>query len=163
MKRTLCGLLMLFVGCVQVDPFAGQSTSGCFRDVQCSDGVFCNGVETCFNGICFSGNNPCPGGICFEPSNQCESIIVAVPVPIVTLEQIAAVSLAVLRSACPYMPDYGLFESILHIDDGWWLGLTYGEQLIFNEIFCVSEFSVSPSVCLVCWDTIVEFVYFVAH
>ncbi len=40
----------------------------------CSDGLFCNGAETCQSGTCTPGTPPCTGGqICSEGQDQCLS------------------------------------------------------------------------------------------
>jgi hypothetical protein len=40
-------------------------------NTSCSDGVFCNGAETCQSGNCTSGSNPCPSQICDEGTAMC--------------------------------------------------------------------------------------------
>jgi hypothetical protein len=37
----------------------------------CSDGMFCNGMETCQSGSCSPGTNPCGSLICDEPTDMC--------------------------------------------------------------------------------------------
>jgi len=46
--------------------------SGCTTDPQCSDGVFCNGAETCVAGSCQPGTDPCTSPLlCRESDDQC--------------------------------------------------------------------------------------------
>lgn len=42
----------------------------CQTDVDCDDGVFCNGVEVCLDGGCVVGD-PCPGQGCDEQAQEC--------------------------------------------------------------------------------------------
>ncbi len=50
----------------------------CVTNVDCSDGMFCNGSEACVGGTCMPGANPCSAGeTCDEAIDQC----VAVPPP----------------------------------------------------------------------------------
>jgi len=52
---------------------------GCTSNEECSDGIYCNGVETCNAGVCLAGSNPCPGqnvgpnckDSCDESSDDC--------------------------------------------------------------------------------------------
>jgi len=41
--------------------------------VNCDDGLFCNGAETCNGGVCFDGTPPCvpPGEVCNEAGDIC--------------------------------------------------------------------------------------------
>ena len=41
----------------------GVPQPSCALDLECDDGVFCNGVELCMSGVCVSGNAPCDDGI----------------------------------------------------------------------------------------------------
>lgn len=44
----------------------------CFEDADCTDEVFCNGVEICdSNGQCQPGTDPCPGRHCREGGETC--------------------------------------------------------------------------------------------
>ncbi|MCZ6616768.1 MAG: hypothetical protein O7E57_01445 [Gammaproteobacteria bacterium] len=45
--------------------------AGCTSDLDCDDGLFCNGAETCVGGSCQPGGDPCPGQGCDEGSNLC--------------------------------------------------------------------------------------------
>lgn len=53
----------------------GTGACVCDEDIDCGDGVFCNGEESCFDGVCLSGEPPCIGvqecdeaeGYCFTP------------------------------------------------------------------------------------------------
>jgi len=46
-------------------------SGGCEYDSDCSDGLFCNGVETCVGGVCQAGADPCPGQGCDEAADVC--------------------------------------------------------------------------------------------
>lgn len=56
-----------------------KTTSACSSDVDCNDGLFCNGVETCQVGVCWSGisvdcsglNDQCNVGVCDETIDSC--------------------------------------------------------------------------------------------
>lgn len=59
------------------DVFEGE----CQVDGDCSDGVFCNGVERCFEGTCYSSPTPqcsdpsdCTDDICDEPNQRCDFV-----------------------------------------------------------------------------------------
>ncbi|MCP4593903.1 MAG: hypothetical protein GY842_24475, partial [bacterium] len=39
--------------------------------VECDDGLFCNGAETCVGGACTPGSDPCPGQSCDESGDVC--------------------------------------------------------------------------------------------
>jgi VWFA-related protein len=39
--------------------------------IECTDGLFCNGVEICVNGSCQQGSDPCPGQLCNENEDLC--------------------------------------------------------------------------------------------
>lgn len=46
--------------------------AGCDSDVDCNDGNFCNGAESCVNGTCVAGTSPCwVGEICNEATGEC--------------------------------------------------------------------------------------------
>jgi hypothetical protein len=48
----------------------------CTIDVDCDDGIFCNGMEKCRNGSCEKGVNPCDAvQICRENTAQCWSSV----------------------------------------------------------------------------------------
>ena len=50
----------------------------CTQDSECSDGVFCNGVETCDGGICTTPPPPCSGAsICNEITDTCDACTAA--------------------------------------------------------------------------------------
>lgn len=75
MRFMISTVLLLYVaGCVPISPPVGQVFDGCQSDVECSDGIFCNGIETCSNGSCIAGNDPCPDANCIESRKQCESV-----------------------------------------------------------------------------------------
>ena len=44
---------------------------GCQDNADCSDGLFCNGAETCVAGACQAGGDPCPGQNCDEDLDTC--------------------------------------------------------------------------------------------
>ncbi len=66
-------------GAPSSDPVRGEDTGvACETDYDCSDGAFCNGVETCFEGTCHLGQPPnCDDGIdctvdsCSHAANNC--------------------------------------------------------------------------------------------
>ena len=62
--------------------------AGCASDIECDDGMFCNGAETCINGTCRPGTDPCPAGTeCIEETDECkEKIPLPIPLPKVLLE-----------------------------------------------------------------------------
>jgi probable HAF family extracellular repeat protein len=43
----------------------------CTGDLDCDDGVFCNGAETCVGSSCQAGSDPCPGQGCDEGAGTC--------------------------------------------------------------------------------------------
>ncbi|MHC4673831.1 MAG: family 10 glycosylhydrolase [Planctomycetota bacterium] len=43
----------------------------CQSDSECSDGLFCNGIEYCAGGFCRSGLEACPGQFCDETADAC--------------------------------------------------------------------------------------------
>ncbi|MFQ5462788.1 MAG: matrixin family metalloprotease [Phycisphaerae bacterium] len=57
-------LYRLEVSATELDPCIG---------IQCDDGLFCNGLETCANGLCHNGSSPCvpPGEVCDEANDIC--------------------------------------------------------------------------------------------
>ncbi len=55
--------------CGSSDPCCGISDPCC--GVDCDDGLFCNGAETCVDGECQPGDLPCAEACC-EPSDACE-------------------------------------------------------------------------------------------
>ncbi|MGD2107960.1 MAG: hypothetical protein PVI86_01085 [Phycisphaerae bacterium] len=59
--------------------FAGTITvvqAECFVDLDCDDGVYCNGVETCPASVCVAGVDPCPGQFCSEALGACVDCLV---------------------------------------------------------------------------------------
>ncbi len=56
-----------------------EVVSGCTSDADCSDGIFCNGAETCVSGACIAGNpvdcspldSQCTKGACNEDAKSC--------------------------------------------------------------------------------------------
>jgi len=86
---------------------------GCLEDIDCYDGFFCTGVETCVEGVCQPGAEPCPddglfcngvescdeenniclksGNPCFEPTPVCDEeknscIASEAPLPTILLQ-----------------------------------------------------------------------------
>ena len=56
----------------------------CISDVECDDGIFCNGAESCIDGSCRPGVDSCPAGTeCMEETDECREKI---PVPTVLTE-----------------------------------------------------------------------------
>ncbi len=41
------------------------------QQVDCSDGLFCNGLEICVDGMCQDGEDPCQNGMCNELIQEC--------------------------------------------------------------------------------------------
>jgi hypothetical protein len=64
------------LGCTPLDPDCTPA-SGCERDGDCSDGLFCNGVELCnpLTKLCIAGVPPCSstGGQCDEIRDACST------------------------------------------------------------------------------------------
>lgn len=48
----------------------GSSTPACTTNADCSNGLFCDGAETCVSGACVSGSAPCTSK-CNESTDQC--------------------------------------------------------------------------------------------
>ncbi|MHC4090376.1 MAG: right-handed parallel beta-helix repeat-containing protein [Planctomycetota bacterium] len=47
----------------------------CLDDMDCDDGLFCNGDELCVTGMCFWGTAPCAAQFCDEVIDVCESCV----------------------------------------------------------------------------------------
>lgn len=67
------------VGPIDVGPIDGGGR--CLADDECTNGIFCDGLEVCRGGVCFPGTPPtCDDGIdctsdrCSEAARACESI-----------------------------------------------------------------------------------------
>ncbi len=43
----------------------------CENDSDCTDGLFCTGVERCQGGVCLPGQDPCPHQVCVEEEELC--------------------------------------------------------------------------------------------
>jgi hypothetical protein len=56
-------------GTLTVDTLSPAATT-CTSDVECDDGLFCNGMEACVEGYCRS-SDPCPGASCDEVNDEC--------------------------------------------------------------------------------------------
>ncbi len=74
MKRIIVSVLLAVAGCVPIDPLAGQDVDGCQTDVECNDGVFCNGNERCQSGNCVNGTDPCIDKVCLESAQACTPV-----------------------------------------------------------------------------------------
>lgn len=71
--------------CNFIDPganFQGEFTvcapgacDGCLDNVECDDGLFCNGPETCDEGVCMSGIAPCAVALCDEAMDVCHECV----------------------------------------------------------------------------------------
>jgi probable HAF family extracellular repeat protein len=46
----------------------------CNSDLNCDDGLFCTGVETCVESVCRDGDVPCPGQVCDEDTASCQPL-----------------------------------------------------------------------------------------
>ncbi len=66
-------LLALVIACGDDSPMPGPD-AGCATDVDCDDGVFCNGEELCSMGICTPGVEPCAAGMCMEAMDMCADV-----------------------------------------------------------------------------------------
>ena len=56
-----------------------NNVDSCTVDSDCSDGIFCNGAETCVNGLCQNGSPPACGGatpFCDNASSSCVGCLV---------------------------------------------------------------------------------------
>ena len=76
MRRAFTLSLLCLLACGDDAPPSGSdaSTDECTRDEECSDGVFCNGLERCVEGTCEVGATPCPTPLlCDEAANACRS------------------------------------------------------------------------------------------
>jgi len=51
--------------------YMDASQEECAVDIDCDDGAFCNGAETCQAGSCVAGSDPCPGMECAELLDEC--------------------------------------------------------------------------------------------
>lgn len=63
-----------------------------------------------------------------------------------------------LRSSCWFLNDLEIASNIGLVDDGWWAGISYGEQIALNGSACGGN---AP--CEQCWDDVVDYVYRVWH
>lgn len=76
MKR-LIGILVFVgvIGCGDDDiamDAGGADVGPCTTDLQCDDGLFCNGAEACQSDMCTSGEAPCSAGqACSEALSAC--------------------------------------------------------------------------------------------
>jgi len=83
----------------------------CVSNADCSDGLFCNGVEVCAAGVCGPGSSPCPAGLaCNEATDHCDCDDAAD-----CNDNIACTTDACVAGACTFTPnpsacpDDGLF------------------------------------------------------
>ena len=49
----------------------GLLCTPCVTDIDCSDGIYCNGPEVCSAGLCSFGITPCPSSGCDETADTC--------------------------------------------------------------------------------------------
>lgn len=63
-----------------------------------------------------------------------------------------------LRSDCWFLNDLEISSTIGVLDDAWWLGVTYEEQIQLNRTGCSGNED-----CIQCWDSAATAVYFVLH
>lgn len=57
---------------------AAAGRCACTNNSDCSDGLFCNGVETCAAGLCTPAASPCAAGVqCDEQNNRCLACLTA--------------------------------------------------------------------------------------
>lgn len=93
------------------------------------------------------------------PESVVPPVFVEVPVPFPVPVFIPSLTnMDVLRATCWYMTDSRILNGVFIIDDHWWAGISYFEQLDITAEVCELDFN-----CLDCWDAITDFVYFVAH
>lgn len=88
-----------------------------------------------------------------EPSTG-ETILVPVPVPV----SVPVTNMDVLRASCWYMTDANILNAIAIVDEDWWEGISYSDSLAMNDHVCGFDIS-----CERCWDSVVYFVYVIAH
>ncbi|MCH8149773.1 MAG: hypothetical protein IH987_17600, partial [Planctomycetes bacterium] len=55
----------------QILPYPYDAVCVCSQDVDCDDGLFCNGAERCLFGLCYSEDAPCVGQVCHEVVDAC--------------------------------------------------------------------------------------------
>lgn len=55
--------------------FMAPPVANCTTDVDCDDGLFCYGSETCSAGSCLAGGDPCSGQACDEDTDTCEVLV----------------------------------------------------------------------------------------
>ena len=75
-----CALALVVAGCGDDATPTLDAAVSCTTDVQCSDGVHCNGTERCLPGDplantfgCVAGSDPCAGiGACLEVERACD-------------------------------------------------------------------------------------------
>ncbi len=67
-----CSLMVSVVACGDDGGTVGDLGLTCATDVDCDDGVYCNGIETCADdGACVAGSEPCDVGRCDEATESC--------------------------------------------------------------------------------------------
>jgi hypothetical protein len=70
--------------CAGATPFCDTTTGlcvECLDDINCDDGLFCNGDETCAEGACQAGTDPCLPGACDEANDDCFACVNDVDCP----------------------------------------------------------------------------------
>ncbi len=77
-RAWILGILLLLGLLSGVTAAAGKGSNSlsagngaCVSDLDCSDGIFCNGSESCVRGTCEPGPAPCPGDSCNEGFGSC--------------------------------------------------------------------------------------------
>ncbi|MCA9612054.1 MAG: hypothetical protein H6720_27750 [Sandaracinus sp.] len=58
MRRALLAALFACLACGDDGAPSSPDGGGCTRDEDCSDGVFCGGIERCVEGACVAGAIP---------------------------------------------------------------------------------------------------------
>ena len=63
---------VIYVRAVRGGPCRSEG-DWCLEDIDCDDGVYCNGTETCVDGSCQAGTAPCTGDtpFCDEAGDTC--------------------------------------------------------------------------------------------
>ena len=200
MKRLMLGVLVCalgaLAGCGMTMPMpqsggdsnlesqAARDLEGCEVDSDCSDNIFCNGIEQCEDGDCVPGHFPCARGICFEDITICEpdTVIVEVPGEPVIVEVPVVVEVPVIvevpvfvevpvpvtvtsasritrtiRQACPSFLDSGIATKITVFDALREEGFSKFDALSFSGQACDSNdaFDLVCNFDLICRERIV--------
>ena len=68
LQTAMCCVMVMLFGCtVEQDLSSDCPSPPCESDIDCDDGLFCNGDEVCDGSVCLSGNPPC-GLLLGEPT-----------------------------------------------------------------------------------------------